>query len=129
MRTAMDGDRGLVELLPCQVETIALHHRHRMVIGGMHRHQACFAQRGSHSVAADGEDSGASTEAVDQQMCSGLGRGDDIRRGRRNAKLDQVVGDRDRRTGGVVGDEADLGATIMERAMPSAAPGTATGPR
>ncbi len=33
MRAVMDRDRGLVEFLPLQVETIALDHCHRIVIG------------------------------------------------------------------------------------------------
>ena len=115
MGTAMDGDRGFVEFLPRQVEAIALHHRDRMVIGGMHSDQACFAQCRDDSLAPDGEDSGASTEAVDQQMCGGLSRGDDVGRGRRDTKLDQMISDRGRRAGRVVGDKADLGTTIMER--------------
>src|SRR5687767_13517386 len=114
MRAALDGDRALVERLPSQIEPIALYHRHRLVIGRMHPYQTCFAESRNDSVAADGEDSGADTKAVDQQMCRGLGRGDNIRRSRRNAQLDQMVGDRSRRACGVVGDETDLGPTIME---------------
>ena len=81
MRTALDGDRGFVELLPCQVEAITLNHRDRMVIGGMHL-PACFAQCRNDSVAPTARIL-ARTEAVDQQMGSGLRRGDDIRRSRR----------------------------------------------
>jgi hypothetical protein len=114
MGAAVNGDRGLVQLLPFQVEPIPLYHRHRIVIGGAHCHQSHLAQRGDHSISTDGEDSGASTEAVDQQMGSGLGRGDDIRGGRGDAKLDKVIGDGGRRAGSIVGNEADLGATSME---------------
>jgi hypothetical protein len=48
-------------------------------------------------------------------MRGGLGGRNDIRRCRRNAKLNQVISDCDRRTGGIVGDKADLDAAIMER--------------
>src|SRR4029453_5791501 len=93
---------------------VTLDDRDWMVICRMDSYQACFAQCRNDSIASDGEDSGASSEAVDQQMCSGLRRGDDVRGTRRDAKLDQMIRDRSGRAGSVVGEEADLGATIMK---------------
>jgi hypothetical protein len=91
-----------------------LHHRQWMIVGRMHRNKPYLAQCYRHSLTPNGKNTGASPEAVDEQVSGSLGGGYDIRRTSRNTKLNKMISDGYRWTGRIVGDEADLDTALME---------------
>ncbi len=110
VRPAVDGDRRLVQLLPGQLEAPALQHSHRCVVGRPDPHQADLRECGGDPFTTDHEHPCAGTEPVEHQVRTGLGRRDHVVGRGRDAELHQVGGNRRRRPGGIVGDEAHPGA-------------------
>jgi hypothetical protein len=80
----------------------------------MHRDEADFAQRYRHSFATNRENSGADSEAIDQQMGRRLGGGYNVCGRCRDANLYKMIGDGDRWTSRIVRDEGDLGVAVTQ---------------
>jgi hypothetical protein len=109
---AVDRDRRLVQLLPGELEPIALEHRDGLVIGGPHGYQAKLGEGGGHAFPADDKHPRAGPEPVQHEVGAGLRRGHHVGRRRRNVELDKVSGDRIRGSRRVVGDETDPGSPL-----------------